>query len=251
MCAPSGITDVEKRAIVEASLSAGARKVNLIEETIAAAIGAGLAIEEPVGNMVVDVGGGTSEVAVISLGGIVVSESARVGGYDLDEAIMAHVKQRHGITIGQQTAEHVKFEIGSAWPVEDDLTAEVKGRDLVSGLPKTVTLTAEEVRGALEEPLRVIIGTIRETLERTPPELAADVVPARDHAGRRRVAAEGLRRARAGRDQDVDLPGGLPADVRGDRLGALAGGVRRDERSGLGRIGSAQALRAPPVSLRV
>ena len=116
MCAPSGITDVEKRAIVEASLSAGARKVNLIEETIAAAIGAGLAIEEPVGNMVVDVGGGTSEVAVISLGGIVVSESARVGGYDLDEAIMAHVKQRHGITIGQQTAEHVKFEIGSAWP---------------------------------------------------------------------------------------------------------------------------------------
>jgi rod shape-determining protein MreB and related proteins len=176
MCAPSGITDVEKRAIVEASLSAGARRVNLIEETIAAAIGAGLAIEEPVGNMVVDVGGGTSEVAVISLGGIVVSESARVGGYDLDEAIMAHVKQRHGITIGQQTAEQVKFEIGSAWPVEDDLTAEVKGRDLVSGLPKTVSLTAEEVRGALEEPLRVIIGTIRETLERTPPELAADVV---------------------------------------------------------------------------
>jgi rod shape-determining protein MreB len=175
MCAPSGITDVEKRAIVEASLSAGARRVNLIEETIAAAIGAGLAIEEPVGNMVVDVGGGTSEVAVISLGGIVVSESARVGGYDLDEAIMAHVKQRHGITIGQQTAEQVKVAIGSAWPVEDDLTSEGKGRDLLSGLPKTVTLTAEEVRGALEEPLRAIIGTIRETLERTPPELAADV----------------------------------------------------------------------------
>jgi len=175
MCAPSGITDVEKRAIVEASLSAGARRVNLIEETIAAAIGAGLAIEEPVGNMVVDVGGGTSEVAVISLGGIVVSESARVGGYDLDEAIMAHVKQRHGITIGQQTAEQVKFDIGSAWPVEDDLTAEVKGRDLVSGLPKTVTLTAEEVRVALAEPLRTIVETIKDTLERTPPELAADV----------------------------------------------------------------------------
>jgi rod shape-determining protein MreB len=114
-------------------------------------------------------------VAVISLGGIVVSESARVGGYDLDEAIMAHVRQRHGITIGQQTAEDVKFAIGSAWPVEDDVTAEVKGRDLVSGLPKTVALSAEEVRGALEEPLRLMIGTIRETLERTPPELAADV----------------------------------------------------------------------------
>jgi rod shape-determining protein MreB len=175
MCAPSGITDVEKRAIVEASLSAGAGRVNLIEETIAAAIGAGLAIEEPVGNMVVDVGGGTSEVAVISLGGIVVSESVRIGGYDLDEAIIAHIKQRHGITIGQQTAENVKFEIGSAWPLEEDLTAEVKGRDLLSGLPKTVMLTSDEVRQALEEPLRQIIETIRETLERTPPELASDV----------------------------------------------------------------------------
>jgi rod shape-determining protein MreB len=175
MCAPSGITDVEKRAIVEASLSAGARRVNLIEETIAAAIGAGLSIDEPVGNMVVDVGGGTSEVAVISLGGIVVSESVRIGGYDLDEAIIAHIKQRHGITIGQQTAEHVKFEIGSAWPLEHDLTADVKGRDLLSGLPKTVTLTSDEVRDAIEEPLRSIIETIKETLERTPPELAADV----------------------------------------------------------------------------
>src|SRR3954464_6754477 len=142
MCAPSGVTEVEKRAIVEASLSAGARQVNLIEEPIAAAIGAGIAIEEPVGNMVVDVGGGTSEVAVISLGGIVVFESVRVGGYDLDEAIIAYVKQKHGITIGQQSAEQIKLDIGSAWPVSDDLTADVKGRDLVSGLPKTVALTA-------------------------------------------------------------------------------------------------------------
>jgi rod shape-determining protein MreB len=175
MCAPSGITDVEKRAIVEASLSAGARRVQLIEETIAAAIGAGIPIEEPVGNMVIDVGGGTSEVAVISLGGIVVFESVRIGGYDLDEAIMNFVKQRYGVTIGQQTAERLKFEIGSAWPQEDDLTAEIKGRDLVSGLPKTVTLTSEEVRHALEEPLKLIMGTIKETLERTPPELAADI----------------------------------------------------------------------------
>jgi rod shape-determining protein MreB len=175
MCAPSGITDVEKRAIVEASLSAGARRVNLIEEPIAAAIGAGIAIEEPVGNMVVDVGGGTSEVAVISLGGIVVFESVRVGGYDLDEAIISYVKQRYGITIGQQTAEQIKLEIGSAWELEDGLTAEVKGRDLVSGLPKTVTLTSAETRRALDEPLRTIVETIKSTLERTPPELAADI----------------------------------------------------------------------------
>jgi rod shape-determining protein MreB len=175
MCAPSGITDVEKRAIVEASLSAGARRVNLIEEPIAAAIGAGIAIEEPIGNMVVDVGGGTSEVAVISLGGIVVFESVRVGGYDLDEAIISYVKEKHGITIGQQSAEQIKLDIGSAWPVEDDLTAEVKGRDLVSGLPKTVRLTAAETRDALAEPLGSIIKTITDTLERTPPELAADV----------------------------------------------------------------------------
>jgi len=149
--------------------------VQLIEETIAAAIGAGIPIEEPVGNMVVDVGGGTSEVAVISLGGIVVFESVRIGGYDLDEAIMNYVKQRHGVTVGQQTAERLKFEIGSAWPMEDDLSAEVKGRHLVSGLPKTVVITSEEVRQALEEPLRVIIETIKATLERTPPELAADI----------------------------------------------------------------------------
>jgi rod shape-determining protein MreB and related proteins len=175
MCAPSGITDVEKRAIVEASLSAGARQVSLIEEPIAATIGAGIAIEEPVGNMVVDIGGGTSEVAVISLGGIVVFESVRVGGYDLDEAIISYVRDRHGITIGQQSAEQIKLDIGSAWSIDDDLTADVKGRDLVSGLPKTVTLTAPETREALAEPLGAIVKTIKDTLERTPPELAADV----------------------------------------------------------------------------
>src|SRR6266480_795639 len=175
MCAPSGITDVEKRAIVEASLSAGARRVQLIEEPIAAAIGAGIAIEEPVGNMVVDVGGGTSEVAVISLGGIVVFESVRVGGYDLDEALISYVRDKHGITIGQQSAEQIKLDIGSAWPVRDDLTAEVKGRDLVSGLPKTVGLTAPETREAMSDTLRAIVATIKDTLERTPPELAADI----------------------------------------------------------------------------
>src|SRR3954468_12710117 len=175
MCAPSGVTEVEQRAIIDASLAAGARQVHLIEEPIAAAIGAGIAIEEPVGNMVVDVGGGTSEVAVISLGGIVVFESARVGGYDLDEAIISYVKDKYGITIGQQSAEQIKLDVGSAWPVEDEMTAEVKGRDLVSGLPKTVALTAPEVREALAEPLGSIVTTIKDTLERTPPELAADI----------------------------------------------------------------------------
>jgi rod shape-determining protein MreB len=175
MCAPSGVTDVEKRAVIEASLSAGARNVQLIEEPLAAAIGAGLPIEEPVGSMVVDVGGGTSEVAVLSLGGIVVSASVRTGGYELDEAIIAHVKRAHGITIGQPTAEELKFELGSAWPLADELTAEVRGRDLVSGLPKSVQLTSEEVRVALQEPLTEIVESIKETLERTPPELASDI----------------------------------------------------------------------------
>src|SRR4051795_12297648 len=164
MCAPSGITDVEKRAIVEASLSAGARRVNLIEEPIATAIGAGLAIEEPGGNMVVDVGGGTTEVAVISLGGIVVAESVRTGGYELDEAIAAYIKREHGIAIGQQTAEDIKLSIGSACPQPDETSAEVRGRDLVSGLPKSVMLSAEEVRGALQAPLVEILDAVKETL---------------------------------------------------------------------------------------
>jgi len=175
MCAPSGVTDVEKRAVEEASLSAGARGVQLIEEPLAAAIGAGLPIEEPVGSMVVDVGGGTSEVAVLALGGIVVSASVRTGGYELDEAIIAHVKRAHGLTIGQPTAEALKFEIGSAWPLEYEVTAEVRGRDLVSGLPKTVTLTSEEVRTALAEPVQEIVDAVKDTLERTPPELASDI----------------------------------------------------------------------------
>src|SRR5919201_1905634 len=159
----------------EASLSAGARRVELIEEPIAAAIGAGLQIEEPVGNMVVDVGGGTTEVAVISLGGIVVAESVRAGGYEVDEAIAAYIKREHGIAIGQQTAEDIKLSIGSACPQPEETSAEVRGRALVSGLPKSVMLTAEEVRGALEPPLVEILDAVKDTLERTPPELAADI----------------------------------------------------------------------------
>ncbi|MEA2481624.1 MAG: rod shape-determining protein MreB [Thermoleophilaceae bacterium] len=175
MCAPSGVTEVEQRAIVEASLAAGARQVHLIEEPIAAAIGAGIAIEEPVGNMVVDIGGGTSEVAVISLGGIVISQSLRIGGYELDEAISAYVKRHHGLAIGERTAEDIKLEIGSAAPLPEELTMEVRGRELVSGLPKTVLLTSEEIRGALGDPVQAIVDAVKETLEQTPPELAADI----------------------------------------------------------------------------
>jgi rod shape-determining protein MreB len=175
MCAPSGVTEVEQRAIVDASLAAGARQVHLIEEPVAAAIGAGIAIEEPVGNMVVDVGGGTSEVAVISLGGIVISRSLRVGGYELDEAISAYVRRRHGLAIGERTAEDIKLEIGSAHPLPSELVMEIRGRELVSGLPRTVALTSEEVREALADPVQAIVDAVKETLEQTPPELAADI----------------------------------------------------------------------------
>jgi rod shape-determining protein MreB len=176
VCVPSGVTGVEKRAVEEACLSAGARQAYLIEEPMAAAIGAGLPVGEPTGNIVVDIGGGTSEVAVISLGGIVVSQSIRVGGDEMDDGIVNYVKREYKLMIGQQTAEEIKLEIGSAFPLPEEVQAEVRGRDLVTGLPKTVVLTSEEVRGALEEPLSQIIGAVKETLDRTPPELASDIM---------------------------------------------------------------------------
>ncbi len=176
VCVPSGVTGVEKRAVEEACLSAGARQAYLIEEPMAAAIGAGLPVGEPTGSMVVDIGGGTSEVAVISLGGIVVSQSIRVGGDEIDEAIINYVKREYKLLIGQQTAEEVKLEIGSAFPMPEEVQAEIRGRDMVSGLPKTVVLTSEEIRGALEEPVSQIIDAVKETLDRTPPELASDIM---------------------------------------------------------------------------
>ena len=176
VCVPSGVTGVEKRAVEEACLSAGARQAYLIEEPMAAAIGSGLPVGEPTGSMVVDVGGGTSEVAVISLGGIVVSQSIRVGGDELDEAIINYAKREYKLLIGQQTAEELKLEIGSAYPMEEEVQAEIRGRDMVSGLPKTVVLTSEEIRQALEEPVSQIIDAVKETLDRTPPELASDIM---------------------------------------------------------------------------
>jgi rod shape-determining protein MreB and related proteins len=175
MCAPSGITDVEKKAVGEACTQAGAGKVQLIEEPLAGAIGADLPIEEPKGRMVVDVGGGTSEVAVLTLGAMAVSRSVRIGGYDLDEAIINHIRLEHRLAIGSGRGEELKLEIGSAAPLATELHAEVRGRDIASGLPKQITLSSEEIRRALEEPLRGIVAAVRETLEETPPDLAADI----------------------------------------------------------------------------
>ena len=176
VCVPSGVTGVEKRAVEEATLSAGARQAYLIEEPMAAAIGAGLPVGEPTGNMIVDIGGGTTEVAVISLGGIVVAQSIRVGGDELDEAIVNYVKREEKLMIGSQTAEEVKLEIGSAYELKDELEAEIRGRDMISGLPKTVVLSSQQVRVALEEPVTQIVDAVKATLDRTPPELASDIM---------------------------------------------------------------------------
>jgi rod shape-determining protein MreB and related proteins len=175
MCAPSGITEVEKRAVQEACHEAGARRVQLIEEPLAGAIGSGLPIEEPTGRMVVDLGGGTSEVAVLTLGAMAVSESVRVGGYDLDEAILNHLRTTYRLAVGSGRGEEIKLELGSARPLEDELEGQVRGRDLSTGLPTAITLRSEEVREALEEPLEAMIAAVRGTLDRTPPELAADI----------------------------------------------------------------------------
>ena len=176
VCVPSGVTGVEKRAVEEATLSAGARQAYLIEEPMAAAIGAGLPVGEPTGNMIVDIGGGTTEVAVISLGGIVVAQSIRVGGDELDEAIVTYVKREEKLMIGSQTAEEVKLEIGTAFELKDEIEAEIRGRDMISGLPKTVVLSSGQVREALEEPVSQIVDAVKATLDRTPPELASDIM---------------------------------------------------------------------------
>ena len=174
---PSGVTEVEKRAVIDATLSAGAKDSRVIEEPMAAAIGSGLPVQEPTGNMIVDIGGGTTEVAVISLGGIVSQRSIRVAGDEMDEAIIQHIRRTYNLLIGERTAEQIKAEIGSACNVDEEtLTMEVRGRDLVSGLPKTVVVTSEEVRAALKEPVEAIVEAVKMTLERTPPELAADIM---------------------------------------------------------------------------
>ncbi len=228
VCVPSGVTGVEKRAVEEACLSAGARTAYLIEEPMAAAIGAGLPVGEPTGSMVVDIGGGTSEVAVISLGGIVVSQSIRIGGDELDEAIISYAKREYKLLIGQQTAEELKLEIGSAYPMEEELQAEIRGRDMVSGLPKTVVLTSEEIRQALEEPLQPDRGSGQGDARSHAAGARLGHHGPRHHARGRRLAAAGSRRAAARGDADAGAPGRIAAHLRGGGLGALAGGVRGD-----------------------
>lgn len=176
VCVPSGVTAVERRAVYEATISAGAREAYLIEEPMAAAIGAGLPVQEPTGNMIVDIGGGTTEVAVISLGGIVVAKSLRIGGDEFDEAIIQYVKKEYNVMIGERTAEEIKIQIGSAYPLPQEIDVEVRGRDLLTGLPKNIVVSSEEIRAAIEEPVAAIVQTIKETLEETPPELASDLM---------------------------------------------------------------------------
>ena len=218
MCAPSGITDVERRAIEEASLSAGAREVHLIEESLAAAIGAGLAIAEPIGRMVVDVGGGTSEVAIISLGGIVVSRSLRVGGYDLDDAITNYLRLDHRMAIGTQSAEAIKLAVGSAMKLGEETETRVRGRDLLSGLPRELMLTSEEVRAAVEPGVAEIMTAVHATLEEAPPELAADIT-------KEGIVLAGGGALLRGFGERIELETGMPVAVADDPLMCVALGA--------------------------
>jgi len=215
---PSGITEVEKRAVKESAERAGAREVFLIEEPIAAAIGVGLPIQEPIANMVIDVGGGTTEIAVISLAGIVFSKSIRIGGDEMDEAIIEYLKKTYNLLVGERTAEQVKIKIGSAYPQDEELTLEVKGRDLVAGLPKSVTVTSEEIREALQEPLRAILEITKVSLERTPPELASDLIE-------RGIVMAGGGALLRSLDKLISEETGLPVHIADDPLTAVANGT--------------------------
>jgi rod shape-determining protein MreB len=230
MCAPSGVTEVERRAVEEASLSAGAREVHLIEESLAAAIGAGLEIAEPVGRMVVDIGGGTSEVAIISLGGLVVSRSLRVGGYDLDEAISAYIRGEHRMAIGSQSAEQIKLAIASATPWPEELVSEVRGRDLMSGLPQEIRLTGQEVRAAIASPLADILAAVHSALEETPPELAADIT-------KEGILLAGGGALLRGFDERLEAETGMPVRVADAPLEcvALGAGQSLEELDRMGR----------------
>src|SRR5213593_3519903 len=217
---PSGITEVEKRAVKDSATRAGAREVYLIEQPMAAAIGVGLPVHEPAGNMIVDIGGGTCEIAIISLAGIVFSRSLRVGGDEFDETIIAHMKRAYNLMIGERTAEEIKIRVGSAFPLEQELTMEVKGRDLSAGLPKTLTIRSEEIREALQEPLSSILESIRITLERCPPELSADLVD-------RGIVMAGGGALLRGIDRLVAEETGLPVHIADDPLSAVAEGTGR------------------------
>jgi rod shape-determining protein MreB len=215
---PSGITEVEKRAVKDSAERAGARSVFLVEEPVAAAIGVGLPIQEPIGNMIIDIGGGTTEIAVISLAGIVFSKSIRIGGDEMDQAIIEYLRKTYNVMIGERTAEQIKIKIGSAYPLEEEMNMEVKGRDLVAGLPKAVTITSEEIREALQEPLRAILETTKRSLERTPPELSADLI---EHG----IVMAGGGSLLRGVDKLIAEETGLPVYVADDPLTAVVCGT--------------------------
>ncbi len=217
ICVPSGVTSVEQRAVKEAAYQAGARRVYVIEEPMAAAIGAGLPVHEATGNMVVDIGGGTTEVAVISLGGIVTTLSVRTAGDDLDQAIIAWMKKEHSLLLGEGTAEEIKMTLGSAFPQAEEAGAEIRGRDLVSGLPRTITLTPADIRVAIEEQLHAIIDAVRTTLDQTPPELAGDIMD-------RGIVLTGGGALLRGLDQRIRHETGMPVHVAHDPLSSVVVG---------------------------
>src|SRR3954467_15510732 len=220
LCVPSGITDVERRAVDEATRAAGARTVFLIEEPMAAAIGANLPVADAVASMVIDIGGGTTEVAVIALGGMVVWESIKVGGYEMDEAIVDHVKNMHKLLIGQETAESAKIAVGSAWPLDDPAETTVAGRDLVTGLLRRVTISGADIRRALEGPVSRIVAAVKDTLERTPPELAADL-------GERGIVLAGGGSLLRGIDEKLRSEVGLPVQLAESPLTCVVEGAGR------------------------
>lgn len=220
ICIPSGVTEVERRAVREAAFKAGAKHVSIIEEPMAAAIGAGLPVAEATGSMVVDIGGGTSEVAVISLGGIVASRSVRVGGDELDNSIIQYIKRKYNLLIGERAAEDIKINIGSAFPLEEEATMDIKGRDLMDGLPKNIQITSEEIREALADPLSMVLDAIRTTLEKTPPELSADII---DHG----ITLTGGGALLRGLDQLIEKETGMPVHIAESPLDCVAMGTGR------------------------
>ncbi|HVF53896.1 MAG TPA: rod shape-determining protein [Actinomycetota bacterium] len=215
VCVPSGITGVEQRAVEEATISAGARSAFIIEEPMAAAIGAGLPVHEPTGNMVVDIGGGTTEVAVVSLGGIVTSQSIRIGGDELDESIINYIKKEYSLMLGERTAEEIKMAVASAFPMPDEPQAEIRGRDLVTGLPKTIIVSAEEIRRAIEEPVNAIVDAVKNTLDKTPPELASDIMD-------KGIVLAGGGSMLKGLDERLKHETGMPIHIAEDPLFAVA-----------------------------
>jgi len=220
VCVPSGITGVEQRAVKEAGYGAGARKVYIIEEPMAAAIGTGLPVSEPTGNMIVDIGGGTTEVAVISLGGIVTSQSVRTAGDELDQGIIQYVKKEYSLMLGERTAEEIKMHVGSAFPTVDEPDAEIRGRDLITGLPKTISVSAEEIRRATEEPVNAIVDAVKTTLDKCPPELAADIMD-------RGIMLAGGGALLRGLDERLRHETGMPVTIADRPLDAVALGSGR------------------------